>query len=154
MTETAYVALGSNKGDSKSNIKTALTALNSVPGVTVEKVSKIYETKPWGYDEQNNFSNACARLGVSVSPEALLGICLGIEAGMGRIRKLTNGPRIIDIDVIIYMGQTRNTEELVLPHPRMNERDFVLVPLYDVAKDDIKTDIEEMISKLKDRYIV
>ncbi len=154
MTETAYVALGSNIGDGKNNIITALDALNSVPGVTVEKASDMYETKPWGYEKQNNFSNACARLRVSLSPEALLGVCLGIEAGMGRVRKITNGPRIIDIDVILYNGQTRNTDELILPHPRMSERDFVLVPLYDVAEDDIKKDIEDKINKLKERYIV
>lgn len=154
MTETAYVALGSNMGDAVNNIQTAIEALDSVPGIKVDKISHIYETKPWGYDNQNNFRNACVRLDVKISPEALLGVCLGIEAGMGRIRSIRNGPRIIDIDVIIYDGQIRNTEELILPHPRMNERDFVLIPLYDVAKEDIKEEIQRKINNLKERYVL
>lgn len=154
MAETAYVALGSNMGEARENIRMAVDALSRVPGVEVCQLSEIYETKPWGYEEQNNFCNAAARLLVEVSPEALLGICLGIEAGMGRIRRIHNGPRIIDIDVIIYKGQTRNTKELILPHPRMNERDFVLVPLLDVSEDDIKQEICENIKKLKDKYVI
>ena len=151
MAETAYVAFGSNMGDAADNIRTAAQALDSVPGIKVEQVSGIYETKPWGYDNQNNFCNACARLSVDISPETLLGVCLGIEAGMGRVRSITNGPRVIDIDVIIYKGQERNTRELILPHPRMDERDFVLVPLYDVALDDIKEETGNKIRNLKER---
>lgn len=154
MAETVYVAFGSNIGDGVENIKAAAAALDSVPGITLEKLSDIYTTKPWGYEEQADFCNACARLSVTLSPEAVLGVCLGIEAGMGRIREFRNGPRIIDIDVIIYIGQERNTEELVLPHPRMNERDFVLVPLLDVAEGSIKDGIEESVKKLKCTYIV
>lgn len=154
MADIAYVALGSNIGNVKENIRIAVDALGSVPGVKVISVSELYETKPWGYEEQNNFCNAAARLSVDVSPEALLGICLGIEAGMGRVRKIHNGPRIIDIDLIIYNGQSRNTKELILPHPRMNERDFVLVPLLDVAEDEMKDDIKEKIAQLKEKYVV
>ena len=154
MTETAYVALGSNMGEAVNNIQTAIEALDSVPGIRVEEISGIYETKPWGYDNQNNFRNACARLEVNISPEALLGVCLGIEAGMGRVRTIKNGPRVIDIDLIMYSGQTRNTAELILPHPRMKERDFVLIPLYDVAKDEIKEEIKNNINNLTDRYIL
>lgn len=154
MGETAYVALGSNMGDAKKNINEAVAALDLVPGIKVQSMSELYETKPWGYEEQNNFCNAVARLNVEVSPEALLGICLGIEAGMGRVRKIKNGPRIIDIDLIMYEGQERNTKELVLPHPGMNERDFVLVPLYDVCEDKLKAEIKEKIEKLKVKYVV
>lgn len=154
MNNTAYVSFGSNMGESAENIRTAVAALDTVPGVIVERVSAFYETKPWGYEAQNNFCNAAARLQVTVSPEVLLGICLGIEAGMGRVRSIHNGPRIIDIDLIIYEGQTRNTQELILPHPRMDERDFVLVPLLDVADEDIKEEIQDKIRKLKERYVV
>lgn len=154
MAETAYVALGSNMGDAKSNIEAAVNALDTVPGITVDAVSPVYETKPWGYEDQNNFCNACARLKAEISPEALLGVCLGIEAGLGRIRKVTNGPRVIDIDVLIYKGQERNTRELILPHPRMNERDFVLVPLKDVAQEDMIASLEEKIRNLTEHYIV
>lgn len=154
MNKTAYVAFGSNMGDSKENIMAAVKALDNVPGINVAEVSKLYKTKPWGYEEQSDFLNACARLDVKLTPEALLGVCLGIEAGMGRIRKITNGPRIIDIDVLYYEGIIRNTDELILPHPRMYERDFVLVPLLDVAEDDMKEDIKKSIEILSEHYIV
>ncbi len=154
MSETAYLALGSNMGDGRLNVENAVTALGSVPGITVTSVSAMYITKPWGYENQDDFVNACVKLEADVSPEALLGICLGIEAGMGRIRKFTNGPRIIDIDVLLYGKETRNTKELIVPHPRMYERDFVLVPLLDVADDDIKGDIERAISELDEIYVI
>lgn len=154
MSKTAYVALGANIGDSKKALTEALEALTLVPGIAVDEVSDIIETKPWGYESQNNFSNACARLSVEISPQALLGACLGIEAAMGRKRIIKNGPRVIDIDVIIYEGEEINTKELILPHPRMWERDFVLVPLLQVAEEDIKADIEAGIEKLSDRFVV
>ena len=154
MAKTAYVALGSNMGNGKENINEAIKALSLVPGIVVEAASEIYETKPWGYEAQHNFTNSCARLAVSLSPEALLGVCLGIEAGMGRIREFRNGPRIIDIDLIIYENEVRNTDELVLPHPGMKDRDFVLVPLSDVAKADIKDEIDGYIEKLTEKYII
>lgn len=154
MGNTAYIALGSNMGNGKENIETAICAMESVPGITVKAVSEMYETKPWGYEEQNNFTNACARLDSELSPEALLGVCLGIEAGMGRVRKFRNGPRIIDIDLIIYGDEKRETKELILPHPRMYERDFVLVPLIDVADEVLKKEIITMIEKLKEHYVI
>jgi 2-amino-4-hydroxy-6-hydroxymethyldihydropteridine diphosphokinase len=70
-----------------------------------------------------------------LSPEALLGVCLGVEAGMGRVRQIRNGPRVIDIDLLLYEGETRNTRELILPHPRMLERTFVLEPLSELAEN-------------------
>ena len=154
MSKTAYVALGSNMGNGEENIAAALEALKLVPGVEVEAASPVYETKPWGFEAQHNFTNSCARLKVDISPEALLGVCLGIEAGMGRIRQFRNGPRIIDIDLIIYEGEQRNTSELVLPHPGMKDRDFVLVPLSDVAKEPVKAEIESMIANLDEFYII
>lgn len=154
MGKTAYVALGSNMGDARENINRAVAALDSVPGIRVEKVSSMYETKPWGYESQNNFINACVRLDTDISPEALLGVCLGIEAGIGRVRNIKNGPRVIDIDVLIYKGQQRNTKELMLPHPRMDERDFVLVPLSDVADEDIREEINNKIRNLKERFVL
>ena len=154
MAKTAYVALGSNMGNGEENIKAAINALNLVPGVRVEKVSRIFETKPWGYEAQHNFTNSCARLSVDISPEALLGVCLGIEAGMGRIREFRNGPRIIDIDLIIYEGEERNTSELTLPHPGMKDRDFVLVPLSEVADEDIREEIDGYIANLTEKYII
>lgn len=154
MSKTAYVAFGGNIGDTRRIIKEAVDALMLVPGVSVLSVSDMLETKPWGYEEQNNFINACAKLNVSISPQALLGVCLGIEAAVGRKRSIKNGPRIIDIDLIMYEDEEINTDELILPHPRMWERDFVLVPLLQVVNEDKRGIIENGIKKLKDRYVV
>lgn len=154
MAKTAYVAFGGNLGDSRKSILDAYEALALVPGIETEALSDIIETKPWGYEEQDNFCNACARLRVDISPQALLGVCLGIEAAMGRKRVIRNGPRVIDIDVIIYEGETCDTAELKLPHPGMWERDFVLVPLYQVAEEPLKEKIGEGIKKLKEHFVV
>ena len=135
MAEKAYIALGSNMGDAAANLDEALRALALVPGVTVTKVSGYYVTEPWGYKDQPDFTNACCEVETALSPEALLGVCLGVEAGMGRVRQIKNGPRVIDLDLLLYGDETRRTEELVLPHPRMWEREFVLRPLNDLAED-------------------
>lgn len=135
MTNKAYIALGSNMSDPAENLNGALQALDLVPGVRVTKVSNYYVTEPWGYADQPDFTNACCEVETSLSPEALLGVCLGIEAGLGRIRQIKNGPRVIDLDLLLYGNERRNTEELILPHPRMTEREFVLRPLNDLAID-------------------
>ncbi|MBQ2758418.1 MAG: 2-amino-4-hydroxy-6-hydroxymethyldihydropteridine diphosphokinase [Clostridia bacterium] len=155
MTETAYLALGSNMGEAKQNLDDAVAALGLVPGIKVESVSSYYITKPWGVENQPDFVNACLCVKTSLSPQALLGVCLGIEAGMGRVRMIKNGPRIIDIDVLLYNDIYINTDELILPHPRMAEREFVLVPLLDIAKDGkvLNFDIKKALSELKNSDI-
>lgn len=135
MAEKAVLALGSNIGNGKEHLDDAVKALGLVPGVTVTAVSRYYITKPWGYTAQADFTNACCEVETTLSPEALLGVCLGIEAGFGRIREFRNGPRIIDIDLLMYADEKRDTEELKLPHPGIKERDFVLLPLSDLAQD-------------------
>lgn len=141
MLKKAYLALGSNIGNGSEHLNEAIKALGLVPGVSVTKVSEYYITKPWGYTEQPDFTNACCEVETSLSPEALLGVCLGIEAGFGRIREFRNGPRILDLDLLMYEGEERNTRELILPHPRMTEREFVLLPLNDIAVDDMVLDL-------------
>ena len=133
MAETAYIALGSNMGDAAANLHEAIAALELVPGVKVKKVSGFYVTAPWGYADQPDFTNACCEVDTTLSPEALLGVCLGIEAGMGRVRTIKNGPRVIDLDLLLYGDEARHTQELILPHPRMWDREFVLRPLLDVS---------------------
>ena len=115
MFKTAYLAFGSNIGDGEKHIKEAYAALSLVPGTEPEALSAMYITKPWGYADQPDFTIAAARIRTSLSPEALLGVCLGIEAGMGRVRAFKNGPRVIDIDLLLYEGETRDTAELRLP---------------------------------------
>ena len=125
----AVIGIGTNLGDRYQNIEDAVKALSLVPGVKVLRESSVYETEPWGFTEQPGFYNNVIEVESEKSPEALLGICLGIEAGMGRVREFTYGPRIIDLDLLFYENEKRNTPELVLPHPLIGERDFVLVPL-------------------------
>lgn len=131
----AVIGIGTNMGDRYTNIENAVSALGLVPGVTVIRKSSVYETEPWGYTEQNGFYNNVIEIETEKSPQALLGICLGIEAGMGRIREFKYGPRIIDLDLLVYEGALSDTEELRLPHPLIGERDFVLVPLAELFTD-------------------
>ena len=133
MVKRAYLAFGSNIGNGEAHIREAWQALSLVPGVVPKRLSKMYITAPWGYLDQPDFTNACGEVETALSPEALLGVCLGVEAGMGRVRQIKNGPRVIDIDLLLYEGEERNTHELILPHPRMWERAFVLEPLMDLC---------------------
>lgn len=123
-------------GDRKANIENALKALDLLPTTKVLKVSNIYETEPWGYEKQKCFLNCAVLVETDLSPAALLGGLLGIEAAMGRVRTIKNGPRIIDLDLLLYGDVTVNTDELILPHPRMSERAFVLCPLLDITDNE------------------
>ncbi len=131
----AVLSLGTNMGYRENNINAALDSLALVPDLKVLRVSSIYETEPWGITHQRNFYNNVVEVETELSPNALLGVCLGIEAAMGRVRELKNGPRIIDIDVLVYENAVSDTKELQLPHPRIGERAFVLVPLKELYDD-------------------
>lgn len=131
----ALVGIGSNIGDKKAHIDAAIDAFNHIPSVKVLRVSSIYETVPWGYVNQENFYNAVFEVETNLTANTLLGVCLGIEASIGRIRSIKNGPRVLDLDLLIFEGQESMSAELTLPHPRMFERDFVLVPLKDLYPD-------------------
>ena len=113
----------------------AIAAIASLPGTTVLRQSGRYRTAPVGYLDQPDFLNAVAEIETSLSPRALLGACLGIEAALHRLRTIKNGPRVIDIDLLLADGAESNDPELTLPHPRMRERAFVLVPLFDLYPD-------------------
>ena len=129
----AFIAFGSNIGDTEENIRAAAEALDLLPGTRVIKMSKTYVTKPWGYSEQPDFTNAAAKIETELSPRALLGACLGIEAAAGRKRTIKNGPRVLDLDLLSYDDLEINDGELVLPHPGMKTRDFVTLPLNDIS---------------------
>lgn len=131
--KTAYIALGSNLGDRIENLKRALDLLSDEQEISVIKVSPVYETAPVGGPEQGPFLNACAALETDLPPEKLLLNMLQIEDEMGRVREERWGPRLIDLDLLVYEFETVNTELLVLPHPRLAERGFVLIPLADIA---------------------
>lgn len=134
----AVLALGTNLLDREKNLRTALEALKRLPDTVVEKVSSIYETEPFQTpDPQNDYLNCCVKVQTELLPEMLLGCCLGIEAAMGRERPFKNAARIIDIDLLLYEGVAMNTAHLTLPHPRIKERAFVMVPLKDLYKNKV-----------------
>lgn len=133
---TAYIGIGTNIGNRLDNIKNAVSSLELLPNTKVLKTSKIYETDPWGYENQECFLNAAVKVETCLSSHCLLGACLGIEAAMGRIRSIKNGPRIIDLDLLFFDDEIQNSDELILPHPRIFERAFVLVPLFDVLNNE------------------
>ena len=128
----AYLSLGTNIGNRIENLQNAISALNLLPLTSVTQVSNVYETDPVGYDDQDDFLNIVIEVETKLNSDNLLGAALGIEAGLGRIRTIKNGPRVIDIDLLLYGDESKNTETLILPHPRMMERRFVLVPLSDI----------------------
>lgn len=129
----AYLGLGTNIGAREDNLQKAVDALRLLPKTQVKKISAVYETAPVGYTDQADFLNLCVRLETALSPSALLGACLGIEAAMGRQRPFPNAPRVMDIDLLLYEGVELATEELTVPHKEMRNRAFVLYPLRDAA---------------------
>ncbi|HEY8445605.1 MAG TPA: 2-amino-4-hydroxy-6-hydroxymethyldihydropteridine diphosphokinase [Thermomicrobiales bacterium] len=126
----AYIALGSNLGDRLQHLRDAVTALGELG--EVEAVSSVYETAPVGYLDQPSFLNAVLRLRTELSPRDLLNQLMEIERRGGRVRTFQNAPRTLDLDVLLYDGQIIDTPDLTVPHPRMHERGFVLVPLADI----------------------
>ena len=133
----ALIGIGTNIGDKLKNIDDAVNSLKLVPDINVIRVSSVYDTAPWGYAKQDNFYNIVCEIETTLTPNALLGVCLGIEAAMGRIREFKNGPRIIDLDVLVCENITTETKELTVPHPRIGERDFVLVPMQELFSNSV-----------------
>ncbi|CFX04149.1 2-amino-4-hydroxy-6-hydroxymethyldihydropteridinepyrophosphokinase [Candidatus Filomicrobium marinum] len=131
----AIVALGSNIGDKVGNIERALSLIAKSGDVQLVKRSRNYRTPPWGKTDQDWFVNACVSVTTELSPHGLLRRCLEVETQMGRERSEKWGPRVIDLDVLVYRGVEMSDKELVLPHPHITQRAFVLAPLADVAAD-------------------
>lgn len=130
----AYLGLGSNLGDREAALREAVRRLDRPPSLTVAACSDVYETSPVGPVLQGPFLNMVVAVRTCLSPEELLDAALGIETAMGRVRTVRWGPRTIDIDLLLYDRSVRSSPRLTVPHPRMAERAFVLVPLVDVMK--------------------
>jgi 2-amino-4-hydroxy-6-hydroxymethyldihydropteridine diphosphokinase len=126
------IALGSNLGDSLSIVKDALKILDQTPGITLQAHSSWYKTAPVG-PPQPDYLNGCALLDVQLTPQELLETLLRIEAQFGRVRQERNGPRTLDLDLLLFDDLILDIPNLQLPHPRMRERAFVLVPLAEIA---------------------
>lgn len=145
----AYLSIGTNMGDRLSNLQNAVDSLRLLPKTAVTEVSPVYETDPWGFEEQDNFLNIAVELETELTPESLLGALLGIEAALGRVRLFKNGPRIIDLDLLTFGEKKINNDVLTLPHPRMFEREFVLKPLYDLKSMQKNEEIASALNKIE-----
>ena len=131
----AAIALGANVGDKKRFLDDAIDALVSAGDVGLRRRSSYFRTEPWGVTDQDWFVNACILVETELAPLALLDRCLAVETGLGRVRDRRWGPRTIDLDLLLYDGAAMREERLELPHPRLAERAFVLVPLAEIAPD-------------------
>ncbi|MES2405362.1 MAG: 2-amino-4-hydroxy-6-hydroxymethyldihydropteridine diphosphokinase [Pseudomonadota bacterium] len=134
-TVTACVALGSNLDDPRAQVERGFAALAALPHTTLSARSRLYRTPPWGVIDQPDFVNAVARLETTLAPRTLLDALLAIEARAGRVRGARHGPRILDLDLLLYGDLVIDEPGFVVPHPRLHERAFVLLPLADVAPD-------------------
>lgn len=131
----AFLGLGSNLGDRLGNLAQAVRQLNDSPQIEVSQVSSVYETAPVGVSEQPDFLNLVATVSTTVTPHELLDRCLAIEQALGRIRRERWGPRIIDMDLLVFGDERIDEDRLTLPHPRMAERAFVVIPLAEIDPD-------------------
>lgn len=131
----AYIGLGANLGDRENNINRALQMLNESDGIKLSAVSPLYETEPWGKEDQPKFLNLAAQIETTLEPKQLLAECQRIEKALGRVRRERWGERIIDVDILAMDRIETDGDELILPHPYVTERAFVLVPLFDIAPD-------------------
>jgi 2-amino-4-hydroxy-6-hydroxymethyldihydropteridine diphosphokinase len=152
---TAYIGLGSNMGDRSYFLNEAIKSLDSNERISVIATSSIYETAPVGYLEQESFLNMVIKVSTILKPIELLEVNQQVEKDLGRKRDIRWGPRTIDLDILMYNNENIETEKLIIPHPRMKERAFVLVPLMEI--DDTieipytKMPISLFIKELQDR---
>lgn len=132
-----YFGLGSNLGNRLENLNRAAAMLAQARGLSDFEASRVYETEPWGLVDQPPFLNCVIRASTILEPAEILRLARSVENALGRERSVRWGPRTIDMDILLVGGLTVETEELVIPHPRMWERAFVLIPLMDLAPDMI-----------------
>ena len=149
---TAYLGLGTNIGNRKENLTRAIGLLSLALG-PYTALSAFIETAPWGFESENGFLNCAVAYETELAPEELLNITEGIERGLGRTTKSTGGTyhdRIIDIDILLYGDVIINNKRLTIPHPLIQERDFVLTPLCEIAPQLIHPIISRTIAEIKE----
>ncbi len=144
---TAYLGLGANLGDRKKQLDQAIERLNHTKGIHVQQLSSLYETAPIGYVDQPPFYNQVIKIQTFLMPDDLLENMLHIEQELHRVRQFRWGPRTIDIDLLLYENCIIKQENLTVPHPRMTERAFVLIPLLEIAGDLLVPGTDKKISQ-------
>ncbi|HZD55303.1 MAG TPA: 2-amino-4-hydroxy-6-hydroxymethyldihydropteridine diphosphokinase [Anaerolineales bacterium] len=146
MSHTVYLALGTNLGDRLSNLKKAIAAM--APVITPLECSPVYETPPWGYTDQPAFLNQVIKAQTDLDPQDLLLVLKDLETRLGREPTFRYGPRLIDLDILFYDRVVLQSAPLAIPHPRLAERAFVLVPLADLAPDFRHPTLDKTVSEL------
>lgn len=131
----AYLGLGTNMGEREIYLSSAVKLLDNYENIVVTNKSKIYETKAWGYTDQADFLNMCIEIKTSLNEYELLKVCQEVELKLNRERIIRWGPRTIDVDILFFNDIILNNEDLCIPHPRISERAFVLIPLMDINKN-------------------
>ena len=145
--QRVYISAGSNLGNRKANLEYALQSLTK-RGVVPTEMSSYFETEPVGFFEQPWFLNIAIKLETRLAPYELLDLCQEVENSYGRVRNLTKGPRTLDLDILLYDDIVVNQLRLVIPHPRMSERKFVLVPLAQIAPEVLHPVLKKTIRSL------
>lgn len=148
---SVYIGFGSNIGDRLAHIQNALHGLSKTEGITLQKVSSVYQTDPVGYETQAQFLNGVAAIQTDLPPLSLLHTLKNIESEVGRQHRIRWGPREIDLDILIYGDLCLQTEKLVIPHPEMHHRRFVLAPLVEIAPDLVHPVLKETVQTLVER---
>ncbi|MDO2946636.1 2-amino-4-hydroxy-6-hydroxymethyldihydropteridine diphosphokinase [Staphylococcus epidermidis] len=144
----AYLGLGSNIGNRELQLNEAIKILHAYQGIQVTQVSHIYETEPVGYTNQPKFLNLCIEIETELNPQSLLKCCLATEQQLHRKREIRWGPRTLDVDILLLGDQIIEQDNLSVPHPRMKERSFVLIPLNDIATNQIEPISNKSIGQL------
>ena len=145
-----FIGLGTNLGKRENNLNDAVAEINRLVGKVLKK-SFIYETEPWGFQSENQFLNVIVKIETGLSPKAVLEAILRIELYLGRVRSgIQYSSRIIDIDILFYDDQEINENDLVVPHPKLHERKFVLVPLVEMEPELVHPVFKKSVSSLLD----
>jgi|SRR5690625_487109 len=152
-----YIGLGSNVGDREKFLLDAIELLESNKDIHVVKKSPVYETPPVEYEDQDDFLNMAIEVSTSLTSIELLNVCQAIEEKLERVREFKNGPRTVDLDILLFNTENRDLDRLRIPHPRLQQRAFVLVPLFDIAPDLVMPDsgkhIEDLINNISTKEL-
>ena len=155
MENISYLSIGSNMGDRLKIFQKAIQLLGKDDRIKIETVSSIYETDPVGYTNQACFLNAVIKISTCLHAEELLQVCLSIEKELGRKREIHWGPRTLDLDILLYNQENIETESLIVPHPRMQERAFVIIPMMELDPNiklpNVNVALDDILNQIPDK---